>query len=275
MKSNRRWQRTLMYMVALAFTVIILVPYAWLVLSSFKNRSDAFSIPPKFFFSPTLENYKVALLDKGYLHNVFNSSVVALGATACALLIGVPSAYGFARFRLPGKQILLFYLLASRMLPTIVLALPLFIFFANERLIDTYRGIIVAHVTFDLPFVVWMMKGFFDGLPQELYEAAIIDGTNQFGAFVRVALPLSAGGLAATAIFCIINSWNEFLFALLLTGRNTSTLPVIIPTMLTPYGTYWGQIAAMGTVTTVPVLIFAFSVQRYLVRGLAGGAVRG
>jgi multiple sugar transport system permease protein len=275
MKSRKRLKRILVYLALIVLTVVVLAPYLWLLETSFKTRVDAFAIPPRIFFRPTFQNYIVAFIDKDFIHNFYNSIIVASGATAVSLAVGVPSAYGFSRFKIRGDHILLFYLLASRMLPAIVLVLPMFIVFAQNGLIDTYRGIIIAHVTFNLPFVVWMMKGFFDSLPSELADAAMVDGCSYFGAFRRVALPLTAGGLAATSIFCVINSWNDFLFALVITGRNTATLPVAIPGLLTPFGTYWGQIAAVGTVTTLPVLIFAFAVQKYLIRGLTGGAVRG
>lgn len=275
MRRSRTIKATLLYGVLIVLIVLILLPYLWLVVSSFKTRVDMFAIPPKWVFKPTFDNYRVAFIDKGFLQNLYHSIIVASGATAVALCLGVPSAYSFSRYRMRGDRILFLYLLATRMLPAIVLVLPMFIVFAQNGLVNTYRGIIIAHVTFDLPFVVWMMKGFFDGLPRDITEAAVVDGASEFGAFWRVALPLTLGGMAATSIFCVINSWNEFLFALILTGRNTATLPVVIPGLLTPWGTDWGQIAAVGTVTTVPVLIFAFAVQKYLIRGLTGGAVRG
>lgn len=273
-RTQRRLRLALVYVVLILTTALILAPYLWLVLTSFKDRVDAFAVPPKLFFEPTLDNYATAFGAKGFAQNLLNSTIVSLLSTFLALLVGVPAAYALARFSIRGNAAFLMFLLSARMLPAIVLAVPLFILFTEARLIDNYAALVLAYLTFNLPFVVWMMRGFFLAIPSEVDESAVIDGCSYFGAFIRVVLPLTLGGLAATAIFCMINSWNEFLFALILTGRHTATLPVSIPSLLTPYGTYWGQVAAVGTVTTIPVLIFAFAVQKYLVRGMTGGAVQ-
>ncbi|HEX9043909.1 MAG TPA: carbohydrate ABC transporter permease [Candidatus Limnocylindrales bacterium] len=273
-RTRRRTKATITYVGLIVAMFVILAPYAWLILSSFKDRVDAFAIPPKLFFTPTLDNYIVAFQQKGFAQNLLNSAIVSTLSTALALIVGVPAAYSLARFRFRASSLFMMFLLAARMLPAIVLAVPLFILFNDVHLIDNYASLVLAYLTFNLPFAVWMMRGFFLGVPPEVDEAAVIDGCSYFGAFFRAVLPLTYGGLAATAIFCMINSWNEFLFALILTGRHTATLPVAIPQLLTPWGTFWGQIAAVGTVTTIPVLIFAFAVQRYLVRGMTGGAIQ-
>jgi multiple sugar transport system permease protein len=145
---------------------------------------------------------------------------------------------------------------------------------AKVGLLNSYVGIVIAHITFNLPFVVWMMRGFFDMVPKEIDEAAKVDGCSWFYIFTRIALPLARSGLAATAVFCAVNSWNEFFMALILTGRGTATMPVAIPGLLTPQGTIWGQIAAVGTVISVPVLIFAIIVQKNMVKGMTMGAVK-
>ena len=166
------------------------------------------------------------------------------------------------------------YLLGTRFTPFVVLALPLYLIMSKVGLLDSYVGIIVAHISFNLPFVVWMMKGFFDAVPKEIDEAARVEGYSWFQVFFRIDIPLAKSGLAATAVFCAINSWNEFLMALILTGRSTATMPVAIPGMMTPQGTLWGQIAAVGTVITIPVLIFAILVQKHMVAGMTMGAVK-
>ncbi len=273
-RTRRRAKVTVTYLGVLIILLVILTPYLWLVLTSFKDRVDAFAIPPKIVFTPTLDNYEAAFRQKGFTQNLINSVVVATLSTVLSLVIGVPAAYSLARFKVRGNRGFMMVLLAARLLPAIVLAVPLFILFSGAGLIDTYGALVLAYLTFNLPFTVWMMRGFFLAIPIEIDEAAIMDGCSYIGAFFRVVLPLTLGGLAATAIFCVINSWNEFLFALILTGRHTATLPVAIPGLLTPYGTYWGQIAAVGTVTTIPVLLFAFAVQKYLVRGMTGGAIQ-
>lgn len=272
--TQRHRRQAITFGLLLVLLLIILVPYVWLLMTSFKDRVDAFAIPPKLLFTPTLENYRAAFLDKGFIANVVNSAVVASLSTGLSLLAGVPAAYSLSRYPMRGNQVTLMFLLGARMLPAVVLAVPLFIMFSGLHLIDSYAAVVAAHLTFNLPFVVWMMRGFFNAVPSEIDEAAVVDGCSYIGAFVRVVLPLTLGGIAATAIFCVINSWNDFLFALILTGFETRTLPVVIPGLLTPWGTYWGQIAAVGSVTTIPVLLFAFSVQKYLVRGMTGGAVQ-
>ena len=273
-RTRRRVKVGVTYVGVLVILLIILTPYVWLVLTSFKDRVDAFAIPPKILFTPTLDNYTTAFGQKGFTQNLVNSAIVATLSTVVALVVGVPAAYSLARFKVRGNRVFMMALLAARLLPAIVLAVPLFILFSDAGLIDTYGALVLAYLTFNLPFTVWMMRGFFLAIPVEIDEAAIMDGCSYVSAFFRVVLPLTLGGLAATAIFCVINSWNEFLFALILTGRHTATLPVAIPGLLTPYGTYWGQIAAVGTVTTIPVLLFAFAVQKYLVRGMTGGAIQ-
>ncbi len=271
----RVMQEYLVYGFLLVFLLLMLLPYAWLGLTALKDRVDIFSIPPRLVFTPTLSNFYEAFVEKSFLVNLKNSVVISLVSTVITLLAGVPAAFSLTRYTVRGNGFFMFFLLAARLLPGIVLAVPLFILFSRARLVNSYVSVIVSHITFNLPFTVWMMRGFFAGVPTTLDEAAKIDGCNSFESFLYVVLPLVKGGLMATAIFCLINSWNEFLLALILTGRDTATLPVAIPGLMTPIGTFWGQIAAVGTVTTLPVLIFALLVQKHMVRGLTGGAIQG
>jgi multiple sugar transport system permease protein len=271
---RQRTKAVLAYTFIIAYLFLTLLPYLWLVMTSFKTRLDAFSIPPKVVFHPTSENYVVVFRDKGFMLNLRNSVIVMLATTMFSLILGLPSAYAFSRFSFRGDSVLFFYLLGTRFTPVIVLALPLYLIMAKTRLIDTYVGIVAAHTAFNLAFVIWMMKGFFDTIPQEIDEAARVDGCSWLGSFLRIVLPLTLSGVAATSIFCAINSWNEFLMALILTGRKTATLPVAIPGLLTPQGTFWGQIAAVGSVITIPVFILAYSVQQYMVRGMTMGAIK-
>ena len=262
------------YILLIVFLVITLLPYLWLVLTSFKTKLDAFSIPPKVFFQVTFDNYREAFLDGGMLKNLRNSLIIMIAAVGIGLAIGLPSAFAFSRFKTRGDQFMLNYLLGTRFTPFVVLALPLYLIMSKCGLLNSFVGIIVAHISFNLPFVVWMMKGFFDAVPKEIDEAARIEGYSWFRVFLSIDIPLAKSGLAATAVFCAINSWNEFLMALILTGRDTATMPVAIPGMLTPQGTLWGQIAAVGTVITIPVLIFAIIVQKHMVAGMTMGAVK-
>jgi multiple sugar transport system permease protein len=270
--ARRRPLRGLSRLVILILGLAYLSPLLWLFVSSFKRRVDIFNPTPTLSFSPTLDNYVSSLWYGGFLNNLYNSMIVAAVSTLIALIVGVPAAYSLARNGDRGRLYML-ALLAARMLPAMVLAVPLFVIASNLGLTDTYAAVIAAHLTFSIPFTVWMMRGFFAGIPAELHEAARLDGCSETRTFFQVILPLAKGGLAATAIFCVINSWNEFLFALVLTGRSTQTLPVAIPTLITPIGTSWGQIAAVGTVTVIPVAIFAFIVQKHIISGITGGAI--
>ncbi|NMC13963.1 MAG: carbohydrate ABC transporter permease [Chloroflexi bacterium] len=271
----REIKNGLIFLIALIILAAMLIPYVWLALTALKNRVDIFSIPPKIFFYPTWSNFIVAFNEKGFLQNLRNSTIVALSSTIITLLGGVPAAYSLTRFHTRGNNLYLFFLLAARLLPGIVLAVPLFILFSKAKLINNFAAVVLSHITFNLPFAVWMMRSFFLEVPIALDEAATMDGCTPFGTFTKIVLPLVKGGLVATGIFCLINSWNEFLLALILTGRQTATMPVAIPGLMTPLGTFWGQIAAVGTVTTLPVMIFALIVQKYIVQGMTGGAIQG
>jgi multiple sugar transport system permease protein len=268
---RRRVLRIVIGIVAAAIIVVYLSPIVWLVLTSFKDRVDIFSTSPSLLFTPTLDNYIEAFVDKGFTDNLINSAVVGVVSTLIALVVGVPAAYSLSRAN-RGESFMM-ALLAARLLPAMVLAVPLFVLASSLGLRDTYFALVAAHLTFALPFTVWMMRGFFLAVPTSLDEAARLDGCGEWRTFGSVILPIVKPGLAATAIFCLINSWNEFLFALVLTGRHTETLPVAIPSLITPIGTSWGQVAAVGTVTILPVLIIAFIVQKHIVAGMTGGAI--
>lgn len=274
MRKSRVRKNIALYVILIIFLVITLLPYFWLVLTSFKTRVDSFAIPPKIFFSATLDNYKAAFLDKGFLMNLKNSIVIMLFTVGIGLALGLPSSFAFSRFKTRKDQVLLNYLLGTRFTPVVVLALPLYLLMSKVGMLNSYVGIIVAHVAFNLPFVIWMMKGFFDAIPKEIDEAARVEGYSWFKVFLKIDIPLVKSGLAATAVFCAINSWNEFLMALILTGRDTATMPVGVPGLLTPQGTIWGQVSAVGTVITIPVLIFAILVQKHMIAGMTMGAVK-
>ncbi|MCK5674192.1 MAG: carbohydrate ABC transporter permease [Spirochaetales bacterium] len=272
-KKNNALRKTIL-IIFILFIVIYLIPYLWLIETSVKTRLDAFSMPPKIFFKPIVDNYRTVFFEKNFLYNFRNSIFVTFSVTLISLVIGVPSAYAFSRFQMRGDKIFFFYLLGTRFTPVIVLALPLYFIMSDLKLLNTFAGIIIAHSAFNIAFVIWMMKGFFDTVPKEIDESARVDGCSWFTIFYRIGLPLTAHGIAATSVFCAINSWNEFLMALILTGHNTATMPVALPGLMTPQGTFWGQIAAVGSVLTIPVLIFTFIVQKYMVQGISAGAVK-
>ncbi|MFV0373614.1 carbohydrate ABC transporter permease [Microbacterium sp.] len=270
-RARRRIVAIIGAVVAAVLIVVYLSPIVWLFLTSFKSRVDIFSSTPTIMFNPTIANYIEAFVEKGFGENLVNSAIVGLLSTAIAMVVGVPAAYSLSR--VAKGETFMMALLAARLLPAMVLAVPLFVLASTLGLRDTYVALIAAHLTFALPFTVWMMRGFFIAVPTSLDEAARLDGCGEWKTFFAVVLPIVKPGLAATSIFCLINSWNEFLFALVLTGRHTQTLPVAIPSLITPIGTSWGQVAAVGTVTILPVLIIAFVVQKHIVAGMTGGAI--
>ena len=256
-----------------------LAPVYWMLTISLKREVDQFAVPPLWFsFTPTLAHYRDAFVNRAFGQYLITSAVVAVSSTICALVIGTIAAYALSRFKMPGQldRKLSLWILSTRMFPPIVTAVPLFLLMGDLGLLNTRASLIILYTGFNLPFVVWMMRGFFIEVPRELEEAAMVDGDSRLGALRRVLLPLVAPGLAATAVFCLIISWNEFLFALVLTQTDAAmTLPVGIAGRVTQYEIKWGVMSAAGVVAMVPILLFALAVQRYLVRGLSLGAVKG
>jgi multiple sugar transport system permease protein len=272
-------KRLLKYLLITLALLAALTPVYWMITISLKHEIDQFAVPPRWFsFTPTLEHYADAFLTRSFGQYLFNSAIVAACSTICALVIGTLAAYSLARFRLPYRldRKLALWILSTRMFPAIVTAVPLFLIMRDLRLLNTQLSLIIVYTAFNLPFVVWMMRGFFAELPRDLEEAAMVDGDSRLGAFWRIVLPLVAPGLAATAVFCLIVSWNEFLFALVLTQTDAAmTLPVGIAGRVTQYEIKLGVMSAAGVVAMLPILAFAMSVQKYLVRGLSLGAVKG
>lgn len=261
----------LVYFILLVLALICLFPIIWMILTSFKPPGKAFSSE---FALPVLTNYRQIFTRSPMFVYLRNSVFVALVSTALAMIIGVPTAYSLARFKIGGYH-LPFWILSNRMLPPIAAIIPIFIIITRLKLLDTRIALVFPYLIFQIPFVVWMMRGFFMEIPMELEEAAMVGGCSRMGSFIRVVLPLSASGLSATAIFSIIFSWNEFMFALILTGTYAKTLPVAAASYITEMGIMWGELTATGTIIMAPILIFAILVQKYLVRGLTFGAIKG
>jgi multiple sugar transport system permease protein len=270
-----RIRMTAVYTALGVLVVVNVVPWLWMWMAAFKNRTQILSPDPVWIFTPTFENFPAVFLDRGFALFLRNSLIVAGGTLILCLLVGIPAAYAFSRFRIPGGKHLFFFILSTRMAPPVVIALPLYLLFRNLGLLATHWAVILAHTTFTLAFVVWMMKGFFDEMPTAIEAAAMTDGYTRFQTFRRIILPVAKPGIVATSTFAFLFSWNEFLLALVLAGQNARTLPAAFPGLVTPHGTYWGQVAAAGAVVTIPVLILVFVLQRYLVRGLSFGAVTG
>ncbi|HJQ23536.1 MAG TPA: carbohydrate ABC transporter permease [Blastocatellia bacterium] len=277
--SKPRWSRLMVYLALVVAVVTALVPVYWMLTISLKSEVDQFASPPRWFsFSPTLTHYADAFLSRSFGQYLATSATVAVLSTLAAVTLGTFAAYALARFRWPMRldRRLSLWILSTRMFPPIVSAVPLFLMMRDLRLLNTTAALVIVYTAFNLPFVVWMMRGFFQELPREMEEAAMIDGDSRLGALFRIILPLVVPGLAATAVFCLIMSWNEFLLALVLTQTDAAmTLPVGIAGRVTQYEIKWGVMSAAGVVAMVPILTFAMAVQRYLVRGLSLGAVKG
>lgn len=263
------------YILLVIALLLSLFPIFWLVSTSLKPRELTFAMPPAWIFTPTLENYQDVLGSSDFLEYLRNSLLIAGGTTFIAVTAGALAAYAIARFRFPGRGVLRFVFLLPQVTPAIAILVPLFVMYNTLDLNDTYVGIILAHLTLTMPLAIWMLTGFFEDSPVELEESAMIDGCTRLGALVRVVLPVLAPGIAATAVLGFITSWNEFLYASMLTGRDTRTLSVAITSFLTNRALDWGRTTAAGTLILLPVLIFAMFTQRYLVRGLSHGAVKG
>ncbi len=259
---------------SLLLVAVVLFPFLWLVQMSLKIEVEAFSMPPKWFFVPTLQNY-AELLDSKFMRYFTNSAVVGTATTVLALIVGVPAAYALSRARFRYSGSLALWILFTRMVPPIAFGIPFFMAYKEVGLIDTLHGLVIVYLTFNLSLVIWMMQTFFDGLPHSLEEAAYIDGAGHVETFYRITLPLAGPGVATTAVFCFLFSWNDFFFSLILTRSQAMTAPVAIVNFMSYEGWAWGQITAGTTFIALPILLVSFLVRKYLVRGLTAGALKG
>src|SRR5215204_4460848 len=287
------WGDVASYVILSFWMVFTLFPVVWLLVSSVKEPVDVFAMPPKWIFMPTLHNYEVALgltipteletvtestagtMMSPFPKFLFNTFVVAIGTTVLALSLGSAAAYALTRFYPRYRDGILMAVMVTRLVPPIVLIIPIYVLWRNFDLLDTHAGLILAYLTFALPFVIWMMRGFLMDIPIELEEAAMIDGASRLQALVRVVLPLAAPGLAATAIFVILLAWNDFFYALILTSGNARTVTPYIGGFITDKAILWGRLYASSAIIMLPVLIFGLAVQKQLAHGLTGGAVKG
>ena len=276
------WGRTLF---AGIVSLIYFFPVLWIILTAFKTRPDALAVPAKLFFTPTLDNFervfvRVALggteaVDTGFGLFFFNSIFIAGVSVLAALLIGILAAYAFARFPLRGNDTYLFIILTTRMLPPIIVIIPIFLMFRVTGLSGSYLGIILLYTAFNLPFSIWMLKSFFEELSPEVEDAARLDGSSEFKVFFKICLPQILPGIAATLVFALILTWNEFLFALMLTGTETRTVPVAMARALGgELGVDWGLLSAVETLFIIPVVVVTFVLQNQLLRGVTFGTVK-
>lgn len=290
-----------------AYAVITLIPLLWIIATGFKSPADSIAYPPKILFDPSLQGYVNLFNDRvratpemlaaagepktwadeaaraqGTLitgpsrfgARFLNSVIIGFGSTALCMILGTAAAYAFSRFRVPLKEDLLFFILSTRMMPPIAVAIPIFLMFRQLGLNDTHLGMILLYTAVNLSLSVWLLKGFIDEIPVEYEEAALIDGYTRFQAFTKVVLPQAATGIASTAIFCLIFAWNEYAFAVLLTSGTAQTAPPFIPTIIGVAGKDWPAVAAGATIFLVPVMVFTILLRKHLLRGITFGALR-
>jgi multiple sugar transport system permease protein len=305
--------RRFIALVAVLLALIMLLPVFIMGISAFKTRVDVMSAPPKVFFRPTLEGFMLLFTDRAqandakmaelqekakagkldlfgklametgmevtgpspYVARLRNSVIIAGVSTIISVILGLFAAYAFSRFKVPGKDDLLFFILSTRMLPAVVVTIPLFLMYRQLGLHDKHLGMIILYIVFNLSFSVWLLKGFIDEIPKEYEEAALVDGYTRMQAFFKIVLPQAVSGIAATTVFCLIFAWNEYAFALMLTSQRARTAPPSIATMMGRGGYEWSAIAAGSLGFLIPVVIVTFALRKYLLRGITFGAIRG
>lgn len=258
----------LVYFILLA----VIFPFIWMVLSSFKLQSQMLSTKYLFRFDPTMRNYKEIFSSYDFIKPIMNSFIIAFLSTVFSLLLALPASYGIARFGMKKSAMLL---LVVRMIPFITYLVPWFILFTFIGIVDTYLGLILAHMVVGLPFIIWIMVPYFESLPKELEESAAVDGSSRLNSFIKIILPLSGPGIVTSAILSFIFSWNNFMFGIILSGRNTKTLPVAIYGFISYTDINWGGLMAGSVVVTIPIIIISLILQKYIIKGLTAGAVKG
>lgn len=296
-------------LVAVVIAFIMLIPVLWMAMTAFKSRPEAVAVPPIVFFNPTLEGFaslltvrrqatpeeidqarqrtdlnwteqialnrgQIVLGQSAFTRQLANSLIITGISTLLSVTMAVLSAYAFSRFPLAGKDDLMFFILSQRMLPAVVVTIPIFLMYRSLGLQDTHIGMILLYTAFNLSFAVWLLKGFIDEIPREYEEAALVDGYTRLQAFRKIVLPQAATGIAATTVFSAIFSWNEYAFALMLTSETARTAPPSIPLVLGVGGIEWAAIAAGSLAFLIPAIILTFALRKHLVRGVTFGAIR-
>lgn len=262
------------YAIVITVAVINFLPYFYVVLTGFMDAATSTSPTPQWVFTPTLEAFRFLIFDKDLLHNFRNSAIVALSATFLSVTLGTLCAYALARYDFPGRDDVAFWVLTNRMMPPVAVLIPIFVIFQTLRLLDTLTGLIALYTAMQLPFVVWMLTGYFREIPRRYEESAMVDGDTWFQAFRRVTLPLMAPAITATAIFVMILSWNEFVFALFLTSVQTRTMPPAIVAYSIGANISWNILGAAVALISAPLILFVLLLQRQLISGLTQGALR-
>jgi multiple sugar transport system permease protein len=300
-------QRRLAGTVVILYALLTMLPLVWILITGFKTPPDSISYPPKIVFEPSLEGYvnlfttrtrqtpeymaslppptswydelvrsrnMVIAGPSKFGQRFLNSVIIGFGSTFLSVLLGTLAAYGFSRFRVPLKDDLLFFILSTRMMPPIAVAIPIFLMYRELGLSDTHLGMVLLYTAVNVSLAVWLLKGFIDEIPREYEEAAMVDGYTRLQAFRKVVLPQATTGIVATAIFCLIFAWNEYAFAVLLTSGEAQTAPPFIPIIIGEGGQDWPAVAAGTTLFLIPILVFTVLLRKHLLRGITFGAVR-
>jgi len=276
MQKRSKFEQGLLTVLTVMVVIFFMVPVFWLITTSFKFGREAFSIPPKWlFFDFTLRNYEDVLATSKVGLYLTNSLIVSLGATVLSLVLGVPAGYAIARSGSRALNMSAYFFLLLLMVPPVAMLIPFYLIMRDLHLLGSYASLIILDTVFDAAFVVWMMRSYFADVPREIEEAALVDGASRFVAFWRVALPLSIPGIVASALYVIIFSWNDFLFALMLTSPETKTIPLGILSSFSAVEINWGKMAVMCIFAIVPALFISLFLNRYFIQGVTMGATKG
>ena len=257
----------------LIVAAVMMIPILWISMAAFKTHVDVYQL--KVLFTPTLANFKTVFQSPYDLHvKLFNSTIVALVTVLIAIPLATMAAYSFSRFRLVGERVMFVMILATQFVPAVVIVLPFFIMFRDLGILDTRLGLIIVNLSIVMPFAVWMIKGFIDGIPIDTEESALVDGSTRWQVIKNIVLPMAAPGIVTAGIFCFIIAWNDFLFALILTTNDAVTLPVGLALFKAEEGDLWNLLAAAGIIIMLPMFILALIIQKHFVQGMTMGAVR-
>ncbi|WP_409341262.1 carbohydrate ABC transporter permease [Paenibacillus sp. MBLB4367] len=269
---RKKGGRTTMAVLTFVVLFVFAFPFLWMLLASFKTQAQIMSTSNFLFFKPTGHNYTSVFQEYDFMKFIVNSFIVAVGSTVLSLVLGLPAAYAIARYKL---QQLGLVILVARIIPGITFLIPWFILFSKINLVDTYTALILSHMLVGLPFIIWIMISFFEALPVEIEESGLIDGCTRHQVFLRIIMPISGPGVITSSLLSFIFSWNNFMFSIILAGDKTKTLPIAVFNFMSYSEINWGALMAAACIITLPVLIIALVAQRYIVSGLAAGAVKG
>jgi multiple sugar transport system permease protein len=264
------------YLILLLMSVFVLFPFIWTFITSIKTDVQMFSVPPVFIPKPAISQHYVDIINEGKFQSFMSNSLsVSIVSTVISLLVGIPAAYGFAKYRYRFSGALFAAVVAIRMFPPITLGVPFFLMMRSLGLINTQLSLIITYLPLELTLIIWILEGFFRQIPNEIEEAAEIDGLGTFGKFVRIAVPLSLPAVGVASIFSFLAAWNEFMFALTLTRTESAqTMPIGIAGYVTTFQTFWGKMSATGILYIIPVIIFTIVAQKGMIKGLTAGATK-